>query len=126
MRHYDRSGRMLGSWTVKPKRIMKRLWWGGTEESHLVAAGDRIGWVTNAGEYIEYSPYGVETGSLQRACRGGTSRSRRLTGAALSPENELFVSVHSDKPRGGGSQILALDRADWRVAAGVSRVERLG
>ena len=36
-----------------------------------MAAGDRIGWVTNAGEYIEYSPYGVELKSLRRACRGG-------------------------------------------------------
>ena len=109
MRHYDRSGRMLGSWTLKPKRILKRMAGDGTMVSYLVAAGDRIGWVTNAGEYIEYSPYGVELDRFNGPA-GVEIEEPRLTGAALSSENELFVSVQSNKPRGGGSQILALDR----------------
>jgi hypothetical protein len=116
MRHYDRSGQMLGSWTARPKRVLKRLWRGGTVESHLVAAGDRIGWVTNAGEYIEYSPYGVELSRFDGPA-GVESDEKRVTGAALSGANELFLSVDR-RPRGGVSQVVALDRQTgaWLLA----------
>jgi hypothetical protein len=88
-----------------------------TDGSHLAASSDRVGWLTSAGEYIEYSPQGVELDRFD-GLPGVENEGLRITGLALSPKNALVVGLHGGQPQKNLSQVWALDRraGTWQPA----------
>jgi hypothetical protein len=108
VRRFDRSGATLSSFTVRAR--------GWTEtsgllltQSYMVSSRDRVGWLNDGGEYIEFSLTGTE---VDRFDGPPVAESRRVEGIALSEANDLLVGVT------GGMKwdIMAFDRKEraWR------------
>jgi hypothetical protein len=70
-----------------------------------MASKDRLGWLTRACEYIEFSFDGVEVGRY--GCPGGYSDFHQIGGVGLSPANDLVIGASWATPLGP----LELDRA---------------
>ena len=75
-----------------------------------MASNDRIGWLTWACQYVEFSADGVESGRYN--CPSGSNSILQLGGVALSPSNDLVVGAKQAAPLAP----LELDRAtgQWR------------
>jgi hypothetical protein len=112
LRHYTTAGQLLTSNIVQGVQKNK----GGTYKvgpaSALMASNDRIGWLTAACQYIEFSLEAVQLGSY--ACPNGYTRIGDVSGVALSSADDLLV---------GGTWLaplapLELDRATntWKPA----------
>jgi hypothetical protein len=99
VRHFDRTGRVIWSSTVRVRGPEV----GGETASILRASRDRIGWLTQDGEYIEFSLDGAETGRWDLPGHAGFLET---TGFALSDENDVIVG-HFGK---GHAELLELDR----------------
>jgi hypothetical protein len=63
LRRYERSGKLLASWSVRAK-ARAQMGPNAVDSSHpyLMASRDRVGWLSNGGEYFEYSLDGREIG----------------------------------------------------------------
>lgn len=63
LRRYDRSGKLLASWSVRANgRVMMGLDAVDASKHYLLASQDRVGWLAGGGEYFEYSLDGREIG----------------------------------------------------------------
>lgn len=113
LRHYDTSGNLLQTVTVNGLRKYNGIGHvsGG---SALMASSDRIGWLTHACEYIEFSFTGIEMGRY--TCPNGATDSFRMGGVGLSSSNELLVTGRTTD---GPFTPLELDRAtgQWSPVA---------
>jgi hypothetical protein len=75
-----------------------------------MASSDRVGWLTAACQYIEFSVDAVQLGSYD--CPNGYKRIDEVSGVALSSADELFVGGKWVAPLAP----LELDRSEgsWR------------
>jgi len=113
LRHYAPLGQLLAS------NIVGRAWKsdGGlyevSETSALMASNDRIGWLTMACQYIEFSFDAVEMGRY--GCPNGYSYIRQVGGSALSSADDLLIGGKPAAPLAP----LELDRATntWKSVA---------
>ena len=101
VRRFDSSGKMLASFVAHGRT--RNADPDATAASYLMASRDRVGWLTNGCEYIEFSLDGTELGRFDGPAG---LKIGQIEGAALSDENDLVVG----KFGGGGFDILALDR----------------
>jgi hypothetical protein len=104
IQRYDASGRMLTSLQVPKAKGWANVPAFAADLSHLMASQDRVGWLTNGGQYIEFSLDGKE---LQRFDPPvGVDHQGTLYGAALSSGNEVVLGRRADR----GTDVLALNR----------------
>ena len=99
VRHFDRTGKVIGSSTVRVRGPEL----GGEEVSILRSSRDRLGWVTQDGEYIEFSLDGAETGRWDLPGHAGFLET---TGFALSDQNDVIVGRFGK----GHAELLELER----------------
>jgi len=99
MRHFDRAGKVVGSSSVRVRGPES----GGEEISILRASQDRLGWLTEDGEYIEFSLDGAEMGRWDLPGQPGFLET---TGFALSDQNDVIVGRFGK----GHAELLELDR----------------
>ena len=107
LRRFDPSGGMLTSSAVRGRatRVLPR---DATPMSYLVASGDRVGWYTNGGEYIEFSLDGKEIGRLDGPAQQQGPNGEDVSGVAMSGQNRLLVGVSHRDTRSW--QVMELDR----------------
>jgi hypothetical protein len=91
LRHYASSGQLLASTVVSRPRAAVTGTYKLSETSTLMASNDRIGWMTTACQYFEYSFDGVELGRYD--CPAGYLNIRKLGGVALSPRNDVIIDT---------------------------------
>jgi hypothetical protein len=105
LRHYTPSGQLLASTPVRNTRRSN----GGLDNvssgSALMVSADRVGWLTMACQYIEFSLDGVQLGSY--TCPNGYTRISDVSGVALSATDDLLVGGKWSAPLAP----LQLDRA---------------
>ncbi len=89
LRHYAPSGQLLASTIVERAKKSDTDMYNVSETSALMASNDRIGWLTTACQYIEFSFSSMELGRY--ACPNGYSKISQVGGVALSPANNLLV-----------------------------------
>jgi hypothetical protein len=110
LRHYTPSGQILAATTIRDAKHSD----GGlrmvSDASALMVSADRVGWLTMACEYFEFSFDGVELGRY--GCPKGYSDIHELGGVGLSSADDLLVGAKEAAPLAP----LALDRAtnSWR------------
>jgi len=105
IQRYDASGARLSS-----KQVPDAMAWTGTPvtadlASRLLASRDRVGWLTNASQYIEYTLGGDELNRFWPP--EGMNQQGVLDGVALSSNNDLILGRKGAR----GTEFLALDRA---------------
>lgn len=110
LRHYAPSGQLLTSTPILNARPNSGGAYTVNEGSTLMASNDRVGWLTWACQYMEFSLQGVELGRYN--CPSGSSSVSQLGGVALSQSNDLVVGAKQAAPLAP----LELDRAtgEWR------------
>jgi hypothetical protein len=96
LRHYTPSGQLLTSTKVANARKST----GGlsmvADASALMVSNDRVGWLTRACQYIEFSLDGVELGRY--SCPDGKLDILPLGGVALSPTDDLVIATKQAAP----------------------------
>jgi hypothetical protein len=104
LRHFETSGKQLAAFMVRTRQS-KQLLSNGTTYSWLGASSDRVGWLSNGNEYIEFSLDGTEMqrfdGPADLAEAPGS-----LAGAGLSADNEIALGVRTK----AGLKVFTLDR----------------
>jgi hypothetical protein len=114
VRRFNPTGKLI---SVRPVRgrAVKRYGTLAGPESYLVTSPDRVGWVTNAGEYFEYSLDGEPLGRYP-APDDANDAEHETNGAALSPANELLLNVCRGSLR-ASCHLMQLDRSGrtWRT-----------
>jgi hypothetical protein len=105
LRHYAPSGQLLASTIIMRARPNKGGAFSVSGASTLMASNDRVGWLTLACQYLEFSLDGVELGRYN--CPSGAGRISELGGVALSQSNDLVVGAKQAAPLAP----LELDRA---------------
>jgi hypothetical protein len=108
MRHFDRAGKVVGSSSVRLRGPAS----GGEVASLLRESRDRLGWLTQNGEYIEFSLDGAEIGRWDLPGQPGFLET---TGLALSDQNDVIVGYFGK----GRAELLELERETqtWARAA---------
>ena len=118
IRRFDPSGKLISSRPVVGQAL-KRHGGKAGPASYLVTSPTRVGWVTNAGEYFEYSLDGQLLGKYPAPAADAAGGAEHETGgAALSPANELLLNVCGPNPGLKAPCHLAeLDRSTrtWRT-----------
>jgi hypothetical protein len=111
LRHYAASGQLLASTHVRGVRPNNGGMYAVSETSLLMASQDRIGWLTNACQYLEFSLEAVQIGSYD--CPNGYKRNIEPSGVALSSAGDLLVGGKW----GTAFAPMELDRAtkSWKV-----------
>jgi hypothetical protein len=89
LRHYTQSGQLLASTFVQGVRKSSTGLYNVSAASALMASNDRIGWLTQTCQYIEFSFDAVQLGSY--ACPNGYTSIADVSGVALSSANDLLV-----------------------------------
>ena len=103
LRHYDPSGSLLATASVKARGQGRHE--AVSPVSDLMASSDRIGWLTNVCEYIEFSFDAKELGRYD--CPPARMSGRDWAGIALSTGNEVVLGGERNTPFAP----LELDRA---------------
>jgi hypothetical protein len=98
LRHYTPSGELLASTIVSGVRKSNGGVYHVGGASVLMLSNDRVGWLTMACRYIEFSLDAVELGTY--ACPNGYTKTSDISGVALSSAGDLLVG-------GNGSRRLA-------------------
>lgn len=125
LRRFDPMGKLLASETVGAKGRYN-LGRDATEESLLMYSKDRIGWLTNNGEYYEFGLDGRELGHYARP--PGPPPDAFGQTLALGQNDDVLVGIGREK----GLEVWSLDRASrsWHpvglTGATVSRFAILG
>jgi hypothetical protein len=111
LRHYDPAGRLLTTTSVHPNRQFHGA--NVHQASRLMTSNDRVGWLTIACEYIEFSFSAQEIGRY--TCPDAAPDILSAGGVALSSADDLLVA---GKPFGPLAP-LALDRSTgkWNPVA---------
>ncbi len=94
LRHYSASGELLASTDVPRLRRTPGGVYEVGEISWLVTSNDRIGWLTAACEYVEFSFNLTELGRYP--CPNGERSVFHVGGMALSSTNDLLVGGRTD------------------------------
>jgi hypothetical protein len=94
LRHYEPSGRLLATVDVKARGYNGLA--SVSDGSKLRTSSDRVGWLTHACEYIEFSFSAVEMGRYE--CPNGIQDSQMVGGIALSSEGDLLVGGRTGPP----------------------------
>jgi hypothetical protein len=89
LRHYTPTGLLLASTSVRGVRQSNSGMYRVSDISALMASNDRIGWLTGACQYIEFSFDAVQPGRY--ACPNGYTKFNDVSGVALSSANDLLV-----------------------------------
>jgi hypothetical protein len=105
LRHYLPSGQLLASTFIRGARKNSGGLYNVAEVSALMASNDRIGWLTQTCQYIEFSFEAVQLGSY--VCPNGYTNFNDVSGVALSSANDLLVGGKWAEPLAP----LQLDRA---------------
>ena len=115
VRHFDSTGALLHSAIVdvRGRAGLARV----SDGSALMASGDRVGWMTRACEYVEFTFSAREIGRYD--CPNQLANSGGLGGVALSSDDEIAVGGP-----GGSFAPLRLNRAN-RTWAPIGRAARL-
>jgi hypothetical protein len=100
IQRYDGAGKMLSSMQVPQARAAANVGNEADMSSRLVVSKDRVGWMTNGCEYIEFS---LDGAILQRFDGPPETEGYLVHGVALSEGNDLILA------RAGGA-VLAFDR----------------
>jgi hypothetical protein len=110
LRHYTPSGQLLSSNIVMRARKSQGGLYEVGPSSALMASNDRIGWLTAACQYLEFSFDGAELGRYN--CPDSYSDITQLGGVAMSSANDLLIGT---KPAAELAP-LELDRAtgSWK------------
>jgi hypothetical protein len=103
LQRYDTSGKVLSSVVIKNAKSWTNMPGDAAEASFLLASNDRVGWLTNGLQYIEFALDGTEVGRYD-----GPDGMVWLEcgGRALSGDNQLILG----RRVGAKFDILALDR----------------
>jgi hypothetical protein len=111
IQRYDAGGTMLTSRQVAGAKAWTNIPYFADQSSHLLASQDRVGWLTNGCQYIEFSLDGAE---LHRfAPPDGMEQQGTLDGMALSKGNDVILGRKGSQ----GTELLVLDRTtgSWSV-----------
>jgi hypothetical protein len=110
LRRYSPSGQILASISIRGAKQSKTGLSKVSDPSALMASRDRIGWLTLACEYLEFSFDGVELGRY--GCPEGYSDTYHFGGVGLSSANDLVIVAKQAAPLAP----IELDRAtsSWR------------
>jgi len=106
LRHYAPSGQLLASTIVGRTRPTAPNAYKVSETSALMVSSDRVGWLTSACQYLEFSFDAVELGRY--GCPNGYSSIHKIGGVALSSADDLLVGGSHEV---GPLALLELDRA---------------
>jgi len=110
IRHFDPSGRLLGSFIPRSSLEVYGNRLHPAERSHLVVSHDRIGWYSELSRvYIEFSPDG---GVIDRYPTATLDVNRKVSGVGLCDDGSLFVSAISHGKPQQPWQVLTLDRVN--------------
>ncbi len=104
LRHYSQSGQLLASTRIERVRMNRGGLYNVSGISKLMVSHDRIGWLTETCQYIEFSLDAVQSGSY--GCPGGINDFMKIGGIALSAADDLLVQPDWSAPLAP----LALDR----------------
>ena len=89
LRHYDSSGRLLAEANVAGLRPFNKTVIDVSDAGRLMASSDRIGFMTSACEYVEFSFAATETGRY--SCPSGSTDSLHIGGVALSSTDDIVL-----------------------------------
>lgn len=89
LRHYTQSGQVLASTIVRNVRKNGGGLYSVSSGSALMASTDRIGWLTETCQYIEFSFDAVQLNTY--TCPNGYTSIHDVAGVALSSANDLLV-----------------------------------
>jgi hypothetical protein len=89
LRHYTPSGQLLASTIVHGLRKSEGGLYSVSSTSVLMASNDRIGWLTMACQYVEFSFEGVQLGVY--TLPSGYTKIIDVSGIALSAADDLLV-----------------------------------
>jgi hypothetical protein len=111
LRHYSPSGELLTSTNVLNALPSKGGAYTVNEASTLMVSADRVGWLTLACQYMEFSLDGVELGRYN--CPSGYRSNLSVGGIAMSPSGDVVVGAKQAAPL----TPLELNRATggWRA-----------
>ncbi len=96
LRHYAPSGQLLTSTNILNARPNSGGAYTVNQASTLMVSKDRVGWLTFACQYLEFSTDGVELGRYN--CPNGPTTITELGGVALSPSDDLLVGAKNAAP----------------------------
>lgn len=103
LERFDASGKFLTSSTIVARRN-EALRQDATQASLLKSSRDRVGWLSNGNEYIEFGLDGVEIGRFQPP--PGPTPAWFATTLALSYNNEVIIGTRD----GDGLKVYSLER----------------
>jgi hypothetical protein len=111
LRHYSPPGQLLTSTNVLNALPNTGGAYAVNQASTLVVSADRVGWLTLACQYMEFSLDGVELGRYN--CPGGARSISAVGGIAMSPSDDVVVGAKQAAPLAP----LELNRAtgEWRA-----------
>jgi hypothetical protein len=124
LRHYTPAGKLLVSTHIRGARCNSGGMYRVSDTSLLMSSQDRIGWLTNACQHIEFSFEAVQLGTYN--CPNGYTTIAEPSGIALSSPNDLLIGGRWLAPLAP----LELDRTSntWRpvtVSEGSVRTKNL-
>lgn len=102
LRRFDQAGRVISTASIRVSR--SPMMGDAVEISTLAASNDRVAWLTNANEYIEFALDGREV--LRKDGPAASSSKRVWQYLALSPEGLAMVATETES----GHNIAILDR----------------
>lgn len=111
LKRFDSSGKLLATTAVKARGLLARAPWpDAAQHSLMKSSKDRVGWLTNANEYIEFSFDGRELGRFEPP-PGPTPEAFEST-IALSDDDEVLVGTRD----GDCLRVWSLDRQEraWK------------
>jgi hypothetical protein len=103
VQRYDTTGKLLSSLQVPGAKSDSHMAGMADGSSHLLASKNRVGWLTNGYEYVEFSLDGTMLDRFDGPQESGVVG---FAGWGLSAENQVVLGLAI----GNGSKVMALDR----------------
>lgn len=104
-KRFDSSGKVLGTFAVRAEG-RPHAGWNATEVSRLKASQDRVGWLTNAMEYIEFALNGRQLNRFPPPAVSRTFQYSDLSLALDGDDNRVLTAAKDE----GRLKVWALDR----------------
>ncbi len=110
LRKYDSRGSMLASFVERRAKGWTNTRGDAVSDSTLTALADGVVWLTNGGEYIEYSSDLRERGRFDGPVLGD---GRRIEGVAVTASDDIYVGITG----GGKWDVMWWNRLDrtWNI-----------
>jgi hypothetical protein len=140
--HFDRAGQILNTTSVQTK---SRLAGDAASGSQLRASRDRVMWLTNQNNYIEFSQngdrllqipgppltgdhqienWGLAVGEDGRVAVGAPARSKRFDVWGLDRAKQSWFSIEVPRAKPPGAILLGFDKEDLVVVEGQRTLRR--